>query len=80
MKGCLGHTFGAAGGIEVALGTQTLSSQTLPPTVGFVHPERGAEGLVSAHPVSIKGDYLLTTNSGFGGINAAIILKRGVWS
>jgi 3-oxoacyl-[acyl-carrier-protein] synthase II len=49
----------------------------LPPTAGFVHPEQGAEGLVSAQPVSIKGDYLLTTNSGFGGINAAIILKRG---
>jgi 3-oxoacyl-(acyl-carrier-protein) synthase len=76
LKGCLGHTFGAAGGIEVALGTRALSSQTLPPTVGFVHPEKGAEGLVSAHPVSIKGDYLLITNSGFGGINAAIILKR----
>lgn len=80
VKGCLGHTFGAAGGIEVVLGTQILSSQTLPPTVGFVHPEKGAEGLVHDHPVSIKGDYLLTTNSGFGGINAAIILKKGVRS
>lgn len=77
VKGCLGHTFGAAGGIEIALGTRILSEQTLPPTVGFVHPEQGAEGLVSAQPVSIQGDYLLTTNSGFGGINAAIILKRG---
>jgi 3-oxoacyl-[acyl-carrier-protein] synthase II len=77
VKGCLGHTFGAAGGIEIALGTRILSSQTLPPTAGFVHPEQGAEGLVSAQPVSIKGDYLLTTNSGFGGINAAVILKRG---
>ena len=77
VKGCLGHCFGATGGIEVTLGTRILSSQTLPPTAGFVHPEQGAEGLVSAQPVSIKGDYLLTTNSGFGGINAAIILKRG---
>jgi 3-oxoacyl-[acyl-carrier-protein] synthase II len=77
VKGCLGHTFGAAGGIEVALGTRTLSSQTLPPTAGFVHPEQGADGLVSGQPVTIKGDYLLTTNSGFGGINAALVLKRG---
>jgi 3-oxoacyl-[acyl-carrier-protein] synthase II len=77
VKGCLGHTFGAAGGIEVSLGTRTLSLQTLPPTVGFIHPEPGAEGLVSGQPVFIKGDYLLMTNSGFGGINAAIILKKG---
>jgi 3-oxoacyl-[acyl-carrier-protein] synthase II len=76
VKGCIGHTFGAAGGIEVALGTKTLLEQTIPPTVGFVNPERGAEGLVGSKPVSMAGDYLLTTNSGFGGINAAIILKR----
>ncbi|MBI4764472.1 MAG: beta-ketoacyl-[acyl-carrier-protein] synthase family protein [Deltaproteobacteria bacterium] len=77
VKGCLGHTFGAAGGIEIVLGTRILSSQTLPPTAGFVHPEQGAEGIVSAQAVSLDGDYLLTTNSGFGGINAATILKKG---
>ena len=48
VKGCIGHTFGAAGGIEVALGTKTLLEQTIPPTVGFVNPEQGAEGLVSS--------------------------------
>lgn len=77
VKGCIGHTFGAAGGIEIALGTRILASQTLPPTVGFVNPEQGAEGIVSPQSVSIKGDYLLTANSGFAGINAAIILKKG---
>lgn len=77
VKGCLGHTFGAAGGIEIVLGTRILSQQTLPPTAGLVHPEQGAEGLVSGDPVNLKGNYLLTSNSGFGGINAAVILKRG---
>jgi len=77
VKGCIGHTFGAAGGIEIVLGNKALSEQTIPPTVGFSEPETGAEGLVSSQPLSIKGDYLLVTNSGFGGINAAIVLKRG---
>jgi 3-oxoacyl-[acyl-carrier-protein] synthase II len=77
VKGCIGHTFGAAGGIEVALGIRTLLEQTIPPTVGFVNPEQGAEGLVSSNSVSMAGSYLLTSNSGFGGINAAIILERG---
>jgi hypothetical protein len=27
--------------------------------------------------VDIAGDFLLTTNSGFGGVNAAIILGKG---
>ena len=76
-KGAIGHTLGAAGGIEVALSLQALSNQVVPPTVGFDTPEKGAERSVSSSPADISGDCLLTTNSGFGGINAALILKKG---
>lgn len=77
-KGCIGHTFGAAGGIEIALGTKILSQGILPPTHGFVVPEKGAEGWVSSLAREIKGRYLLVTNSGFGGINAALLLEKGL--
>lgn len=77
VKGAIGHTLGAAGGIEIALGLQSLAAQTAPPTVGFSKPEKGAEGRVSSVPADLGGDYLLTTNSGFGGINAALVLERG---
>lgn len=76
VKGAIGHTFGAAGGIEAAIATQVLLTRTLPPTVGFSDPENGAEGVVHSHPVPIDGSYLLVTNSGFGGVNAAILLKE----
>jgi len=77
VKGAIGHTLGAAGGIEVALSLLSLANQVVPPTVGFCTPEKGAEGSVSCNPVDISGDCLLTTNSGFGGINAAIVLEKG---
>lgn len=77
VKGSIGHTMGAAGGIEVALGMKALSEQVIPPTVGLLHPEDGAEGLVSPEPMDISGNYMLSTNSGFGGINAAIVLSSG---
>ena len=77
VKGSIGHTMGAAGGIEVALGLKALSKGVIPPTVGFSDPEDGAKGLLSSEIAEISGDYLLTTNSGFGGINAAIILAKG---
>lgn len=77
VKGSIGHTMGAAGGIEVALGLKALSTGVVPPTVGFFDPEDGTKGLLSSAPIKISGDYLLTTNSGFGGINAAIILAKG---
>lgn len=77
IKGAIGHTLGAAGGIEIALGLKALAAQIVPPTVGLSDPEDWAEGLVSSKSQAITGDYLLTTNSGFGGINAAIVLKKG---
>ncbi|NQT69165.1 MAG: beta-ketoacyl-[acyl-carrier-protein] synthase family protein, partial [Desulfobacteraceae bacterium] len=61
IKGAIGHTLGAAGAIEVALGLKALSSQMIPLTVGFANPENGAEGQVSPESQPVSGDYLLTT-------------------
>lgn len=77
VKGSIGHTLGAAGGIEVALGLRCLEGGLLPPTVGMREPESGGEGFLSREAQPIRGDYLLSTNSGFGGVNAALILRRG---
>ena len=77
VKGALGHTLGAGGGIEAALGIKMLQHGMLPPTVGLSVPEPGAESLVSNTPMEFKGK-LLSTNSGFGGINAALVLSRGI--
>jgi 3-oxoacyl-[acyl-carrier-protein] synthase II len=76
IKGAIGHTLGAAGSIEIILGLKTLSSGIVPPTVGFLNPEKGAEGQVSSEAQTVDGDFLLTTNSGFGGVNAALVLGR----
>jgi 3-oxoacyl-[acyl-carrier-protein] synthase II len=76
-KGAIGHTLGAAGAIEVALGLQMLAERTMPPTVGLVTPEPRAEGRVSASAQRIADGCLLSTNSGFGGVNAALLLAAG---
>ncbi|PJB32626.1 MAG: beta-ketoacyl synthase [Deltaproteobacteria bacterium CG_4_9_14_3_um_filter_65_9] len=75
IKGAIGHTLGAAGGIEVAVGLRSLVERTLPPTTGFHEPMEKCVYPVSPFPQTIDGNYLLSTNSGFGGINAALILK-----
>ncbi len=77
VKGAIGHTLGAAGGIEVAIGVKSLAEKCIPPTVGLISPDEGAKGMVSSQFQKLEGNYLLTTNSGFGGVNAAVILKRG---
>jgi 3-oxoacyl-[acyl-carrier-protein] synthase II len=75
VKGAIGHTLGAAGGIEAVISLRALREGSIPPTAGFVNPESGAEGLVSSRPVGIAGRHLLSTNSGFGGVNAAVVLE-----
>jgi 3-oxoacyl-[acyl-carrier-protein] synthase II len=78
IKGAIGHTMGAAGGIEVALGLKSLYEGIVPPTVGFSNGEVSTAGKVSSQVETMSGEYLLSTNSGFGGINAALILAKGL--
>lgn len=75
IKGAIGHTLGAAGGIEVAIGLLSLNDRTLPPTAGFKECAAECRAQVSSRPQAIEGNLLMSTNSGFGGINAALILK-----
>lgn len=76
IKGSIGHTLGAAGGIEVALALNCLRERCLPPTVGMCDPEPAGEGMVSGAVQPFQGPYILSTNSGFGGVNAALVLRR----
>jgi len=75
IKGAIGHTLAAAGGIEVAVGLQALKARVAPPTIGLEAPMKAAVGWVTNEPTAFTGKYLLTTNSGFGGVNAALILE-----
>ncbi|MCK5687559.1 beta-ketoacyl-[acyl-carrier-protein] synthase family protein [bacterium] len=76
IKGAIGHTLGGAGAIEVAIGSLILNQKILPGTSGFQSPEEGAKNYISSENETISKKYLLSTNSGFGGTNAALILKR----
>jgi 3-oxoacyl-[acyl-carrier-protein] synthase II len=73
VKGAIGHTLGAAGGIEIALCGKCLSEGVIPPTVGCKNPESAA---VVLEKTAFPGRNILTSNSGFGGVNAAVILER----
>ncbi len=73
VKGSIGHTLGAAGGIEIALCQKCLLEGILPPTIGCSNPESPN---VILEKVAFPGRTILTSNSGFGGINAAILMEN----
>ncbi len=76
LKGYFGHTLGAAGVLEVAISAASLQHNELIPSKGF-------EVLGVSRPLSIIKERVdrelitcLKTASGFGGCNAAIILRK----
>jgi len=75
VKGSLGHCLGAAGGVEIAIACQALKEKIIPGTVGCLEPEVAGEKCLSQRPQHISGNYLLCSNSGFGGINGVVVLQ-----
>lgn len=75
IKGAIGHTLGAAGGIEVLVSARALKDHVVPPTAGLLEPEPAAVDRVSPDKMAFSQPSILTTNSGFGGVNVALILE-----
>lgn len=75
VKGGMGHTLGTAGLAEALLALEFLRRGRVPPTVGLRRASPDAEGWASgeARPLASPG-VALSTNSGFGGTNAALAL------
>lgn len=76
LKGFYGHTLGAAGLVETAACILSLKENVVLPTPGFDSP--GTTKPVNVSSQLKQGIYnaCLKTASGFGGCNAAIILKK----
>ncbi len=76
VKGALGHSLAAAGIVEVLLTVLSLQHGILPPTVGLEFTEESVCELSGEKALSLLHPSILTCNSGFGGINAAILLAH----
>ncbi|OJZ00316.1 MAG: beta-ketoacyl synthase [Sphingobacteriales bacterium 40-81] len=76
LKGYYGHTLGAAGLIETVASVLSLKENVVLPTPGFDTP--GTTKPVNVNRQLKQGIYnaCLKTASGFGGCNAAIVLKK----
>lgn len=76
VKGALGHSMGACGVIEALLSAKAGRHGVLPPTCGLQIPEKAVAHCVSPQPQALTGACILSTNSGFGGVNAALVLEQ----
>ena len=77
IKSALGHTLGAAGALEAIMCVRALETQQLPPTAGHQVLDPAIElDVVHGEARTIAMRTILSTSSGFGGTNAALLFAR----
>ncbi|EKS7871067.1 beta-ketoacyl-[acyl-carrier-protein] synthase II [Bacillus cereus] len=76
-KSMLGHMLGAAGGVEAIALAMSLKEGIVPPTINFENPDPLCDlDYVPSVARQVKINIGLSNSFGFGGHNAAIVLKR----
>ena len=76
-KSMLGHMLGAAGAVEAAVTALSLHQTTIPPTINYEHRDPECDlDYVPNHARKKDIRSALSNSLGFGGINAALVLKK----
>lgn len=75
VKWGTGHTIAAAGMIQLIVACHARKISMIPPNALTRSPEDKAAGWVSPAATAVAGGYILSVNSGFGGINSALVLS-----
>jgi 3-oxoacyl-[acyl-carrier-protein] synthase II len=76
-KAVTGHLIAAAGAVEAGACLLTLARGLIPPNPSLAKVGRGCElAHVTGAAQVFDGEYALTNSFGFGGQNAALILRR----
>lgn len=75
-KSMIGHTLGAAGGVEFVAVVKSLMEQTLHPTANLVKPDPECDlDYITEGPRKTTVKNVLTNSFGFGGHNVSLVVK-----
>ena len=76
-KGYYGHALGASGAIETAICALSMTNEWLPPTLNLTAPDESCDlDYIPGAGREARVEHVLTNSFGFGGINAALVLRR----
>ena len=76
-KGYYGHPLGASGAIEAAVTALAIADEWLPPTINLVQPDPACDlDYLPGGGRPRRVDVALSNSFGFGGINAAVVMRR----
>jgi 3-oxoacyl-[acyl-carrier-protein] synthase II len=76
-KSMIGHTLGAAGGIEAGVSVLSLYHSVLTPTINLTHPDPECDlDYIPQTAREQKIDVAISNSMGFGGHNAVLVFRR----
>ena len=76
-KGYYGHALGASGAIEAAISALAIQREWLPPTVNLAVADEACDlNFLPGTGTPERVEHVLSNSFGFGGINAALVLRR----
>ena len=76
-KSMIGHSLGAAGGIEAVVCALTIEHNLIPPTINYQYKDPDCDlDYVPNQARAAKVDIALSNSFGFGNCNACLIFKR----
>ncbi len=76
-KAYYGHALGASGAMETAICAMALERGWLPPTLNLTDPDDGCDlDYIPGAGRDSSVEYVVNNSFGFGGINAALVLRR----
>lgn len=76
-KSMIGHTLGAAGGIEAVISALAITRGVLPPTINYTTPDPDCDlDYVPNQAREVRVDTALSNSFGFGGTNVVLALRR----
>lgn len=77
LKAQVGHLIAACGAIELLGVIYSFQEQVVPPTLNYRTPDPQVPlNVIQKVPLQVPIRYILKLNSGFGGQNTALVLKR----
>lgn len=76
-KGYYGHALGASGAFEAAISALAIARGWIPPTLNLDTPDPACDlDYTPRTGRALAPEVVLSNSFGFGGINAALVLRR----
>jgi 3-oxoacyl-[acyl-carrier-protein] synthase II len=75
-KAGIGHLLGGAGAVEAVVCLMALRGQWLPPQEIFETPDAACKFPIVTRPRDTRVNAVLSNSFGFGGVNAALVMRR----